>query len=83
MSVTPTTTKTELREISSTQKDGSGNHASNNQPINDKRSEQVFGIIREMKLKLKTNKSNCVCPPMELRLSNWIIAKREASIAGF
>ena len=35
--------------------------------------------------KLKTNKSNCVCPPMELRLSNWIIAQREAgaSIAGF
>ncbi|RNA22601.1 hypothetical protein BpHYR1_005041, partial [Brachionus plicatilis] len=104
----------ELREISSAQKDGIGNHASNNQPINEKRSEQVFGSMSfisritgidrrlisywiehgdeilksKSKLttfKLKTNKSNCVCPPMELRLSNWIIAKREAgsSIAGF
>ncbi|RNA06756.1 RNA-binding 45-like [Brachionus plicatilis] len=35
----------ELREISSAQKDGSGNHASNNQPINEKRSEQVFGSM--------------------------------------
>jgi hypothetical protein len=85
----------ELREISSAQKEGNENQASNNQPINENRNEQVFGnmsfisrisgidrrlisywieygdeiLKSKCKLttfKLKSKKSNCICPQMKM-----------------
>ncbi|RNA05625.1 Pogo transposable element with [Brachionus plicatilis] len=60
----------ELREINSAQEN-------ENQQQNSKggKMEQVYGI----------KNSTCICSPMEIRLSNWIMEKRESgiSISGF